>query len=169
MSNRFIKHRSTFQYYYRLPTITIYTYVSINLMYLQWNVWCMWRFSQNKYMFRHWKAAQSFLISGSITSISICVNINVLWKYTIFFGLPSIKNLHTWLCRTISTAFKNNRNDNRIALVFISGGEGSRTPVQCKFHINFYIVSLLLLILQTKLFVFPTSKWLHLFLYLIQV
>ena len=38
------------------------------------------------------------------------------------------------------------------------GGEGSRTPVQYKFHINFYIVSLLLLILQTKLSVFPASE-----------
>ena len=117
----------------------------------------------------HLKAAQSFLISGSITSISICVNKNVVWKYVTCFGLPSIKNLNTSLCRTISTAFKSNKNDNKIALVFISGGEGSRTPVQCKFHINFYIVSLLLLILQTKLFVFPTSKCLHLSLYLIQV
>ena len=109
-------------------------------------------------MFKHWKAARSFLISGSITSISICANMNVLWKYTTCFGLPSIKNLNTWLCRTISTAFKNNRNDNRIALVFISGGEGNWTPVQYKFHINFYIVSLLLLILQTKLFVFPNVR-----------
>lgn len=41
---------------------------------------------------------------------------------------------------------------------YTDGGEGNRTPVQYKFHINFYIVSLLLLILQTKLFVFPTSK-----------
>ena len=81
-----------------------------------------------------------------------------MWKYVICFGLPSIKNLNTSLCRTISTAFKSNKNDNKIALVFISGGEGSRTPVQYKFHINFYIVSLLLLILQTKLFVFPNVR-----------
>ncbi len=96
-------------------------------------------------MFIHLKAAQSFLISGSVTSISICVNKNVLWKYVICFGLPSIKNLNTSLCRTISTAFKSNKNDNKIALVFISGGEGSRTPVQYLFHYIFYKFSPLLI------------------------
>ena len=113
---------------------------------------------EKKYIFIDSKAAQSFLTSGSVTSISMCVNINVVWKYVILFGLPSIKNLSIWLCRNISAAFKSNRNDNRITLIFISGGEGSRTPVQYKFHINFYIVSLLLLILQTKLFVFPNVR-----------
>ena len=50
-----------------------------------------------------------------------------------------------------------------------SGGEGSRTPVQYKFQVSFYIVSLLLLILQTKLSVFPASERLRSLILLIQV
>ena len=102
--------------------------------------------------------AWSVLHLGLTVCISICIILKEILQYVMCFGLPSIKNDNPLfpLIKLGTTNIKYNNNNNTV--VFISGGEGSRTPVQCKFHINFYIVSLLLLILQTKLFVFPNVR-----------